>query len=826
MADGGAPVDPRARLLPWDAFDYDPGNPRRSSPDEAIDLSDLLGPVRLHGILAPLLVERRGERFLVVDGERRHRAAGVVDRREDVPAIVLDDLDAEARLELQITSYARAPMTPLAEARAFKRLLDAFSPGFPGTAGTIADRLGVPLATVKRRLALLDLALFGQALLASGKITLGLAQETAGHSPAAQGALVVGYERVLAAHPTRAPLRRGDVSDLLTSQNRRLDTAPFPLDDASYPGGACNACPKRSSRQSELFDESPAGDVCHDKACHDKKAETWRGRRDDEQAERTVGPEKAKKGKAAREDAFKTPHPSPPVAPGAGRGEGDEEDEDETPLPKATPRGSAADDAKIERHAEEQARSRALAAIGKAFFKMKPDEKLWRLLASYVVRSCGVVVDGVLGEALEHRGLVPGKGYEDDRKLLLGWTAKAAIGDCAGLMAELLAAIDDTANDDDVYLLACRAAGVNPETLYDQELEKARAAAKPAEKPKGKTKAVTMGKTTAPPPPCSLTWPDIERLAKLAKFKPHSGAQSPENVWGCVERIRATFHGTTVATRQGLYDGSRSSGTDSVDLAILYLLEAAEIMRAGGKGPQERLVRVEPGQSSREAEAAADPETVHLDGEVHKATEVCACPKCKVKAGKVCVGPRGKLGTGWFHTERWRVSGGPAGAPDYLAPEQTTIPGSGPVPARPSLFDAVRRAHSVGKLDPAAIPPKAPPAEHAPRKCIGCGCTDGGACQDDHPTSEAGECTWEELAGDAPICSVCLRCALAAVSLCRTKRSIAVVTKALAEKQAGANAPEVWGKDRVAGVLAHLETTGALGRTVDKKLLAAQPVAG
>ena len=67
-ASAGTPV---GRLIPIDLIDPNPNQPRQVMGD----LSELIASIGEKGILEPLLVRPRGERFQIVAGERRYQAA-------------------------------------------------------------------------------------------------------------------------------------------------------------------------------------------------------------------------------------------------------------------------------------------------------------------------------------------------------------------------------------------------------------------------------------------------------------------------------------------------------------------------------------------------------------------------------------------------------------------------------------------------------------------------------------------------------------------------------------------------------------------------------
>ena len=78
-ASAGTPV---GRLIPIDLIDPNPNQPRQVMGD----LSELIASIGEKGILEPLLVRPRGERFQIVAGERRYQAAvqvGLFDKADD-----------------------------------------------------------------------------------------------------------------------------------------------------------------------------------------------------------------------------------------------------------------------------------------------------------------------------------------------------------------------------------------------------------------------------------------------------------------------------------------------------------------------------------------------------------------------------------------------------------------------------------------------------------------------------------------------------------------------------------------------------------------------
>jgi ParB family chromosome partitioning protein len=75
------------------------------------DLSELIASVREKGILEPILVRPRGNRFQIIAGERRFRAAGEAGLAE-IPCIVRETPDAEMMELALIENLQRKDLTP------------------------------------------------------------------------------------------------------------------------------------------------------------------------------------------------------------------------------------------------------------------------------------------------------------------------------------------------------------------------------------------------------------------------------------------------------------------------------------------------------------------------------------------------------------------------------------------------------------------------------------------------------------------------------------------------------------------------------------------
>lgn len=91
-----APADAAGvREIPIDLIDPDPEQPRKTF-DQA-KLLELAESIKAHGIIQPVVLRTAGDRFELIAGERRWRAAGMA-KLATVPAIIRDDLTARAQM--------------------------------------------------------------------------------------------------------------------------------------------------------------------------------------------------------------------------------------------------------------------------------------------------------------------------------------------------------------------------------------------------------------------------------------------------------------------------------------------------------------------------------------------------------------------------------------------------------------------------------------------------------------------------------------------------------------------------------------------------------
>ena len=96
------------RDLRLDLVYANPDQPRKDF-DEA-KLKELAMSIREHGVLEPIVVCQRGDRFMIICGERRYRASLLADKT-DIPVRIIEADDALVDLDRQAEIFALTPLT-------------------------------------------------------------------------------------------------------------------------------------------------------------------------------------------------------------------------------------------------------------------------------------------------------------------------------------------------------------------------------------------------------------------------------------------------------------------------------------------------------------------------------------------------------------------------------------------------------------------------------------------------------------------------------------------------------------------------------------------
>ena len=152
--------------LPVRLVDPNLDQPRRAF-DEAA-LAELAQSIATVGVIQPIIVCKNGERYTIIAGERRYRAARMAGL-DEIPAIVRD-WEKQARLEAAlIENLQRADLNPIEEAAGVKQLME--ETGL--TQEKAAERLGKSRPAVANLLRLLTLPDNGINMLRDGRLSAG-----------------------------------------------------------------------------------------------------------------------------------------------------------------------------------------------------------------------------------------------------------------------------------------------------------------------------------------------------------------------------------------------------------------------------------------------------------------------------------------------------------------------------------------------------------------------------------------------------------------------------------------------------------------------------
>lgn len=164
-------------------IDTNAGQPRKDFDQEK--LQELADSIRQHGVVQPILLRQKGERYVIVAGERRFRAARLAGL-EKVPAIVKDLDEAQVMEVALIENLQREDLNPIEEAAAIRFLMQQHDL----TQEEVSKRLSKSRPAIANSLRLLTLPEPVQAYLRNGKLQAGHARALAGlQDPEAQAVL-------------------------------------------------------------------------------------------------------------------------------------------------------------------------------------------------------------------------------------------------------------------------------------------------------------------------------------------------------------------------------------------------------------------------------------------------------------------------------------------------------------------------------------------------------------------------------------------------------------------------------------------------------------
>jgi ParB family chromosome partitioning protein len=228
VAAGG---DGQPLQVPIDQIHPNPHQPRKSMTDSAV--AELAASLKSSGIIQPLIVRRQGEKYELIAGERRWRAAKLAGLAT-VPVVVRNvDGATQAQLAL-IENIQREDLNPIDRAEGYRSLMNQLGL----TQAELGGRLGEERSSIANYLRLLELAEPVRNMVRDGRVTLGHAKLLAGigdilqqqklaDTVISQSLSVRNLERLLQEEgepqrPRRAPGSAAHLADLEKSISRQL----------------------------------------------------------------------------------------------------------------------------------------------------------------------------------------------------------------------------------------------------------------------------------------------------------------------------------------------------------------------------------------------------------------------------------------------------------------------------------------------------------------------------------------------------------------------------------------------------------------------------
>lgn len=146
-----------------------PNQPRKVFDETA--LKELADSISKHGVIMPIIVNKSGDRFMIIAGERRFRASKIAGLKT-VPVIVKNYSDKQIKEISLIENLQREDLNPIEAATAMKSLMTEYGM----TQEDLADRIGKSRPAIANTLRLLQLAPEVIKMVANGNLSAGHAR--------------------------------------------------------------------------------------------------------------------------------------------------------------------------------------------------------------------------------------------------------------------------------------------------------------------------------------------------------------------------------------------------------------------------------------------------------------------------------------------------------------------------------------------------------------------------------------------------------------------------------------------------------------------------
>lgn len=147
---------------------------REDQPRKAFDeesLQELAGSLTEHGVLQPVLVREKGDRYEIIAGERRWRAAQIAGLRT-IPVIIRQLDDSQAGELSLIENLQREDLTAIEEAQAYRLMMERYQ----YTQEMLSQKIGKSRSHIANTLRILNLPPSILEMIESGQLSAGHAR--------------------------------------------------------------------------------------------------------------------------------------------------------------------------------------------------------------------------------------------------------------------------------------------------------------------------------------------------------------------------------------------------------------------------------------------------------------------------------------------------------------------------------------------------------------------------------------------------------------------------------------------------------------------------
>ena len=172
-AEGTAPAREDTNEVAIDRIDRSPLQPRSNFDEGKLD--ELARSITANGVVQPVLLRRKGDRYELIAGERRWRAAQRAGLTK-IPAVVREVPDENVLEIALIENIQREDLNPIEEARAYQKLIETLGL----TQESVAQKVGRDRSYITNYLRLLKLPDDIQNLVQAGRLSTGHARTLLG----------------------------------------------------------------------------------------------------------------------------------------------------------------------------------------------------------------------------------------------------------------------------------------------------------------------------------------------------------------------------------------------------------------------------------------------------------------------------------------------------------------------------------------------------------------------------------------------------------------------------------------------------------------------